>query len=118
MFVIVSGAVDVAIRDGGKDRRVATLGDGDVVGEMSLLTGARRTATVTALKPTVTLEINREALAPILKASPELAIHFSAMVLRRSAELEDLYGQPNWLPAGGAANDIVERIRRFFSRSG
>ena len=114
MFVIAKGALAVSIRDGGKDRRVATLRDGDLVGEMSLLTGAARSATVTALRPTVTLEITRDALAPILKASPELAIQFSAMVLRRSAELEDLYGLPNWLRTGGTASDITTRVRRFF----
>jgi CRP-like cAMP-binding protein len=118
MFVIVRGALGVAIRDGGKDRRVATLHDDEIVGEMSLLTGAPRAATVTALRPTETLEITRDALKPILDASPELAIKFSAMVLRRSAELDDLYGQPNWLRTTGVASDLTERIRRFFGFGG
>mgnify|MGYP001205419037 CR=1 FL=1 len=113
LFVIVQGAVGVAIRDGG-DRRVTTLRDGDVVGEMSLLTGAARSATVTALRPTVALEISREALAPILAASPELSIKFAAMVLKRNAELDNLFGPANWLRTGGVASDITERIRRFF----
>ena len=93
--------------------------DGDIVGEMSLLTGAPRTATVTALSPTLTLEIAKQALAAVSRGVAGAGRSISpAMVLRRSAELDALYGPPNWLRAGGAAHDIAERIRRFFSRAG
>ncbi len=112
MFVIFGGAVNVAIRDGGKDRRVATLGDGDVVGEMSLLTGARRTATVTALKPTVTLEITRSALEPILATAPS----------RDGRTAEDQTRRPLWpsplAAAGWPGSQIADRMRRFFARLG
>lgn len=46
-FVLVDGKVDVAT----KGRRVAALGAGDFVGEISLLEQTRRTATVTARTP-------------------------------------------------------------------
>ncbi|MCP4385946.1 MAG: cyclic nucleotide-binding domain-containing protein, partial [Hyphomicrobiales bacterium] len=46
MYVIVDGAVSVSFRDRhGGERRVTDLKAGDIVGEMSLLTGMRRTAT-------------------------------------------------------------------------
>src|SRR3954469_5143429 len=49
MFVIVKGEVSVNLADEeGHERRVATLGPGEIVGEMSLFTGDRRTATVSA----------------------------------------------------------------------
>jgi hypothetical protein len=46
MFVLVRGAVDVRIAKNGEMKSVAKLGAGDCVGEMSLLTGDPRTATV------------------------------------------------------------------------
>src|SRR5256885_475524 len=70
MFVIVSGEVDVSVGDpgAGLGRRLARLGAGDVVGEMSLMTGARRIATVTAISPVTALEVTKAAIEPILNA--------------------------------------------------
>ena len=51
LLVIASGTVNVSVA--GRPQTVATLGEGDVVGEMSLLTGAPRSATVTAVRPVV-----------------------------------------------------------------
>lgn len=116
MFVIVSGAVTVSIHDGGQDRRVATLRDGDIIGEMSLLTGAPRTATVSALRPTVALEIAKPAIAPLLATSPDLAERFAETIERRKAELDGLYGPLHWLRPGVQAGAITEQIRRFFHR--
>lgn len=113
LFIVVRGAVRVATRDSGADRRVTTLHDGEIVGEMSLLTGARRSATVTALRPTVTLEINKSGLAPILSQSPDLADQFAQMVAERKAELDEVHGSADWLPSAGT---VANRIRAFFGR--
>ncbi|WP_421725701.1 cyclic nucleotide-binding domain-containing protein [Bauldia sp.] len=111
LFIVVHGAVTVSTRDSGAARRVTTLHDGAIVGEMSLLTGAARAATVTALRPTVTLEIDKAGLAPILARSPDLADRFATMVDARKEELEDLHGT-HWFPSAGA---LAARIRSFFA---
>jgi CRP-like cAMP-binding protein len=54
-FVIAAGEAEVTI-DG---RAVATVGTGDCVGEMSLIDGGRRTATVTALTPMTVCLLSR-----------------------------------------------------------
>src|SRR5690242_20189040 len=53
-FVIISGRVAVRRRDpdSGFEFVVAELGEGQIVGEMALLTGAQRTATVVAVEAT------------------------------------------------------------------
>jgi MFS family permease len=61
-YVVESGSVEVT-KDG---RHVVTLGPGDYVGEIALLRDVPRTATVTALEPTVLQSLDREHFIPAL----------------------------------------------------
>jgi CRP-like cAMP-binding protein len=65
-FVIATGWAEV-LRDG---RRLARLGPGDVVGELSLLDGEPRSATVRALTDMEVLEISAEDLWLLLRQAP------------------------------------------------
>lgn len=67
-YVIESGTAEV--RRG--DRRVATLGPGDVVGELSLIDGGPRTATVRATSDVEALEITTRDLQRLLRDAPRL----------------------------------------------
>lgn len=68
LLIIVDGAAEVT-RDG---RRLRTLGPGDVVGEIALLDGGPRTATVTTLEPTTVLSISKRAFDSVLDRVPGL----------------------------------------------
>ncbi|HEY4715644.1 MAG TPA: cyclic nucleotide-binding domain-containing protein [bacterium] len=59
MFVIVSGKVEVWTYKGGKKIVLATLKEGDVFGEISVVTGEVRTATVTAVKECRLMQLNK-----------------------------------------------------------
>jgi CRP-like cAMP-binding protein len=115
MFAIMEGTVTVSIHDGGKDRLVATLRAGDLVGEMSLLTGAPRAATVAAKSPVVAVEIGRDALAPLLTAEPALFDRFAAMLEKRQIELDKLYGQGLWFFYGPPRANLAHIIRTYFA---
>lgn len=67
-FILVDGSADVR-RDG---RRVNTLGAGDFFGELSLLTGRPRTATVTTTSPARALIVTDRAFRSLLRESPSL----------------------------------------------
>ena len=67
-FVLAEGTADVA-RDG---ERVRTLGDGDFFGEISLLTGLPRTATVTTTSPVRALVVTDRAFRHLLQSSGEI----------------------------------------------
>lgn len=114
MFAIMDGSVAVSIRDSGKDRRVATLRAGDLFGEMSLLTGAPRAATVAAQSPVAAIEIDREAIAPLLTAEPALFDRFAAMLEKRQIELDKLYGQGLWFFYGPPRANLATVIRTYF----
>ncbi len=73
LFVIARGAVHVLISiDGSDDLMVDVMGGGDVVGEMSLLTGEPRTASLKAATPVTVIEIDRAAFAKQMAASANL----------------------------------------------
>ena len=116
MFVIVTGNAVVSVREPGGEQRVATLGPGDIVGEMSLLTGARRSATVTAKGKVTALEIAKPALEPILAAAPELVGRFAAMVEQRQAELRQRHSDSGrWNAVGFGRAEIAARMTAFYS---
>lgn len=52
---------------------IASREEGSVMGEMSLMTGERRTATVVAATHCVMINVNRSALQPLLQSQPQLA---------------------------------------------
>jgi CRP-like cAMP-binding protein len=87
VFVILTGAARVE-RAG---RPVATLGPGDHVGELSLLDGGPRTATVTTTEPTTVLVLTRQAFNGVLDEIPTLAHRLLVSLAHRlrSAEAAD-----------------------------
>ena len=82
LFLIESGTVDV-LRDG---ELLATLGAGDVVGEIALLAQQRRIASVRASSPVVALALPAEAFGQIAAEMPEFADELRQLMgSRRSA---------------------------------
>lgn len=72
IYVIVAGKAEVARRAEGEKRPLGTLGGGSIFGELSLLTGASPTATVTATTDTELFEIRREHLNAVAKTFPSV----------------------------------------------
>ena len=72
MFIVSTGEVRATIRRDGAELPVATMRDGDFFGEMAVLSGEPRTATVTAVKTTELLELSREHLSEICSRHPHV----------------------------------------------
>ena len=86
-YVVDQGRVAVLLEEGGTTRSVATLGPGDVFGEMSLLTGQDRSATVKTLTDARLIEVEAGALEEALRLAPEIATHLAEVVTRRKEGL-------------------------------
>ena len=115
MFVILEGAAQVSISAaGGETREVTVLVDGDIVGEMSLMTGAPRTATVTSLTPMRLLEVTKESIEILLKATPGLLATFGRLLAKRQSNLNEIANATQLRVL--AEPDIIARMQQFFSR--
>jgi CRP/FNR family transcriptional regulator, cyclic AMP receptor protein len=82
-FVLVEGSVEVAT----KGRRVATLGAGDFVGEISLLEPTPRTATVTAKTPLRLFVLTPKDFRRMLDENPSVERKVLRALARRVLEL-------------------------------
>ena len=67
-FVLLSGTADVRR----KGRKVDTVGPGDMIGEMSLVSGLPRNATVTATTPVEALVISDHDFRDMLRQHPAI----------------------------------------------
>jgi small-conductance mechanosensitive channel/CRP-like cAMP-binding protein len=88
LYVVHHGQVVVSIGHDGIQRDVATLKDGDVLGEMSLMTGEPRTATCRAASDVECWVIGHEALRRVLQDNPHVAEDISGILARRQQILD------------------------------
>lgn len=89
-FIIRTGKVEVVQEKDGTETRLATLGPGDVVGEMALLDEFPRSASVRAIEPTSALGIQRWHFKGILESHPQLALALLPILTRRIRNAEGM----------------------------
>ncbi|HEY7449859.1 MAG TPA: mechanosensitive ion channel family protein [Vicinamibacterales bacterium] len=114
MFLICSGRLRVSVEPSGAE--VAVLEPGGYVGEMSLLTGDPRSATVTARGDAALLEITADTFRRIVLANPTVLDRISAVIEKRRTELAE---RAATVAAGPAAiaegpRPLLRKIQRFF----
>jgi CRP-like cAMP-binding protein len=93
LFLISTGKVKIAkISDEGKEVILAILGTGEFFGDMSLLDGEARSATVIAVEETEVLLIRRQEFHLLLKENPQIAIDLLAVLSSRLREADRKIG--------------------------
>lgn len=92
-FIIRTGRVEIVQERDGKETSVATLGPGDVVGEMALLDEFPRSASVRAVEPVTALGIQRWHFKGILESHPQLALALLPILTRRIRNAEGMLPQ-------------------------
>jgi small-conductance mechanosensitive channel/CRP-like cAMP-binding protein len=118
MFVLATGAAEVQVAREGRSQTVGNLVAGDCFGEISLLTGEPRSATIRATLDCEVLEIEQETIGILLREDPELAESLSeTVVARRSATETQLASAPS--DGDGPETDttqegLLRRLRKFF----
>lgn len=118
-YIITDGEVDVHIRerDGGPERKVTTLETHNFFGEMSLMTGEQRSATVRAARDSELCVIDKSAFGDIIKGNDALVEAISQRLLARTQELkkarEESESSPEELKPD-AQKTLMSRIKNFF----
>ena len=87
MAVIVSGKVKIHKTGGsGKNRRICVLGPGQAFGEMSLIDGYPRSATVVTVDPVSLLILSREGYERLRAECPQLAVRILEKIAKLMSE--------------------------------
>lgn len=114
LFVVIRGRAAVWLEAHGSRHLLAELGAGEVIGEMSLMTGEPRRATVTARTDMDCYMLNKTGFQDTLQQRPELAEIFAQLLTTRSRELAELRENVPTIPAAAEKAAILARIRNLF----
>lgn len=116
LFLVLSGQLETLV-DGSQ---ITTLQSGKMFGEMSLLTGAPRRATVKALTEAVLAEIPKKALADLLDSNEKLMEHLGEIIeqYQEAARIKTTQDQENTKQTKPTQHtDYLNLIKSFFGRS-
>lgn len=111
MFAICSGRASVTLEP--ERRQVAMIESGGYFGEMSLLTGEPRTATVTAAGDTTVLEIDAELFRQLGASHPGEIEKIGIAAAARRSELEQVRAAGQGAAIADAPASFVARMRKF-----
>jgi small-conductance mechanosensitive channel/CRP-like cAMP-binding protein len=119
MFVLLRGTAQVSVAQNGTAIRVGQLRSGDCFGEMSLLTGERRTATVRADGDCYVLEISKPVMAEVIRQSPDCLNQLSELLAQRRLETEGIVKDATQAQAETEKEreyraTFLRRLRAFF----
>ena len=116
-MILASGRVAIVQPDeDGKEMVIDTSGPGSFFGELSLLDGGPRTATVRTMADSVVLMLGREDFLRFLRAHPDFAIHLmEEMGRRQRGMLEMLRGTKNANQEMDERLTLGQRVASAFS---
>jgi small-conductance mechanosensitive channel/CRP-like cAMP-binding protein len=117
LFIIKEGSVSVYVRSAdGRSVFANQLNTGDFFGEMSLLTGEARAASVHADKETEVIIIDKDAFANVLTQDPTILDRFLAALERRQKGNTQRLREDSAMrrqKRGSNRDALIQRIRRY-----
>src|SRR6266852_1229854 len=119
LYVLTKGEVEVKVRaDNGAEKLVTRMAAPNVFGEMGVVTGEPRTASVIAASEVECYRLDKEAFQRVLKQSPQIAESVSNVMARRRVELaavrEGLDAAQHKLRMREEKSRILESLQTFF----
>jgi len=119
LYMLVDGDADVYLETPGQERRkLNTLHPGNFFGEMGLMTGAPRTATVIAATDVECYQLDKASFQEVLEHRPELAEEISKILVSRRYGLDSLQqtmdDDTRATQMAQQHQDVLTRIYEFF----
>ncbi len=126
LFVVLSGMLGAYKQEAEGERQIGLIDAGETVGEMALLSGQPRVATVRALRDTELVKLSREVFDQLALDHPRATLHVAKLAVQRleSAMTEDEGRTPRslallalhpQLPLRVMADDLLHSLQRFGS---
>jgi CRP-like cAMP-binding protein len=119
LYIIINGEAEVYLETpDGVRRTVNALTKGDFFGEMGMMTGAPRSASVIATTDVECYRLDKDAFAGIMQARPGLADEITHILVERRAQLDSvlhhLDDQTRQKEKSTQHNELLVNIKRFF----
>ncbi len=120
MYILVEGLLEVRsnVDNGQRQIKVHVIQPGEFFGEMSLLTGEPRSATVVGSTDAIVYEIGKEDLNLLLQSRPEIAVLMSQIIAERRCELREkgkITPQERVVLHQSVADQILDKMKTVFS---
>ena len=119
-YMILSGSVEVFVE--AIDKHLNNLGSGEFFGELSLMLGIPRTASVRALEETILFAINKEGFQKILTEQQDLSEQIIQQIVKHKEELSERHQQLREMELVDAAEDdenpvewVRKRLKNLFT---
>src|SRR5205807_775235 len=108
LFIIAEGRCEVTVNQAeGHEITISYLGDGDVFGEMALISEEPRTASVRALTDCKLLVLDRQTLYATIPADSDALIDLQKLVEQRKASLENIIARASLVAPEQAATTVA-----------
>lgn len=118
LYLVGRGTVSVRVEVDGIEREVVKMGEGEVFGEMSLLTGEPRSASVYAETDVECWRLDRDAFQQVLAERPEVAAPIAALLAERQVLLmavkEGLDAEARERRKSEVEERLLTKMRMFF----
>ena len=113
LYIILDGACEVLLeRDGQAAKKMAEFNKGDFFGEMSLLTGETRSATVKALEYATVIRVDKTLFSEIIASNPDIPEQIGAIMAQRQ---QDLSTEASKIQGDSAIQlKLIYKIKSFF----
>jgi small-conductance mechanosensitive channel len=117
LYLIVQGEASVLVETDGVSTPVSTLRDGDFFGEMGMLTGEPRSASVLAVTDVDCYRLDKVGFAQVLAARPGMADDISAVLAERRKVFDAKVQAAKHLAHAAPSDDLLARMKSFFGLS-
>lgn len=111
-YIVEDGAIEISVGEGDARKVIATLGPGEILGEMALIANAPRSATATAVQDSVLLVLRRHRLLkPIQRSDPLTQLLLQMMTERLNEASRWMSGDAGRVLQSSIHREALEAVR-------
>jgi CRP-like cAMP-binding protein len=117
LFILAEGLLEVFMQVGDEKRHVTLLRPGAFFGEMALLTGEKRSATITSSLESLVVELAKDSIMSLVTENPEVLKKMMSTIAKRrlkNKEIISLSGESFDEEIQKEEKNLMARVTNFF----